>query len=64
MREKIKEDKENTLAYDLSNSKPQLEKSQKRIFPNKNKEEVKGKGQRILANRLKEDPGNTLAYHQ
>ena len=34
MREKIKEDKENTLAYDLSNSKPQLEKTQKRIFPN------------------------------
>ena len=64
MPEKRKEDKENTLAYDLSNSKPQIERPQKRIFPNKKKEEEKGKGKRILVERLKEDPGNTLAYYQ
>ena len=63
MPEKRREDKENTLAYDLSGSKPQLEKPQKRLFPNTNREKAERKGKKILTEKIKEDPGNTLAYH-
>ena len=61
--EKRKACEDNTLAYDLTNEKPKIEKTQKRIikFPNKNKIERKGK--KILVEKIKENPRNTLAYH-
>ena len=61
--EKRKACEDNTLAYDLTNEKKKKKKTQKRIikFPNKNKIERKGK--KILVEKIKENPRNTLAYH-
>ena len=60
-----KEDKDNTLAYDLSKQPPKLEKTQKRFIkdPNPKKKFLAGNGKKIMAEKIKEDPGNTLAYH-
>ena len=60
-----KEDKDNTLAYDLSNQPQKSEKTQKRFIkdPNPKSKFLAGKGKKIMAEKIKEDPGNTLAYH-
>ena len=58
-----KEDSDNTLAYDLSRQPPKLERTQKRMIKDPNpKQEVK-QGKKLFHDKLKEDPGNTLAYH-
>ena len=60
-----KEDPDNTLAYDLIRLPPKLEKAQKRPIkePNPQKKLFTGYGKKIMAEKIKEDPGNTLAYH-
>ena len=58
-----KEDSDNTLAYDLTKQPPKFEKTQKRIIRDPYKIEIERKGKKIIPDRIKEDPGNTLAYH-
>ncbi len=58
-----KEDSDNTLAYDLTKQPPKVEKTQKRMIKDPYPKQSVKQGKKILAERLKEDPGNTLAYH-
>ena len=58
-----KEDSDNTLAYDLTKQPPKVEKTQKRMIKDPYPKQSVKHGKKILAERLKEDPGNTLAYH-
>ena len=58
-----KEDSDNTLAYDLSRVPPKFEKTQKRKIQEPNPNKITGYGKKILTEKIKEDPGNTLAYH-
>ena len=58
-----KEDSDNTLAYDLSRVPPKFEKTQKRKIQEPNPNKRTGYGKKILTEKIKEDPGNTLAYH-
>ena len=53
---------DNTLAYDLTNAKPKIERAMKRriVSPGKNIKERRGK--KIYPDKLKEHPRNTLAY--
>ena len=61
--EKRKACEDNTLAYDLTNAKPKIERAKKRriVSPGKNIKERRGK--KIYPDKLKEHPRNTLAYH-
>ena len=61
--EKGKPCSDNTLAYDLTNAPPKIEKTQKRkiISPGKNKIERKGK--KIMPEKIRESERNTLAFH-
>ena len=54
---------DNTLVYDLSKERPKIERTQKRkiVTPGKNVKEKRGK--KILPDKIKEHPRNTLAYH-
>ena len=54
---------DNTLVYDLTKEKPKIERTQKRkiVSPGKNVKEKKRK--KILPEKIKEHPRNTLAYH-
>ena len=54
---------DNTLVYDLSKERPKIERKQKRkiVTPGKNVKEKSGK--KILPDKIKEHPRNTLAYH-
>ena len=58
-----KEDSENTLAYDLTKQPPKLEKTQKKMIKDPYTIQLERKGKKIITERIKEDPGNTLAYH-
>ena len=58
-----KEDSDNTLAYDLSKFPAKKEKTQKRKIKEPLPKESGRKGKAIITDRIKEDPGNTLAYH-
>ena len=58
-----KEDSENTLAYDLSKCPAKKEKTQKRKIKEPLPKESGRQGKTIITERIKEDPGNTLAYH-
>ena len=60
--EKRKCDEDNTLAYDLTKEKPKIERKQKRkIASPKGKNVIQGK--KIMPDKIKEHPRNTLAYH-
>ena len=61
--EKRKADEDNTLAYDLTNEKPKIEKAHKRRIPSPGKNKIERKGKKILPDKIKENPRNTLAYH-
>lgn len=61
--EKRKEDKNNTLAYDLSTLPPSVEKSSKKMIKDPNKPVRETYGKKIYPDKIKEDPGNTLAFH-
>ena len=54
---------DNTLVYDLSKERPKIERKQKRkiVTPGKNVKEKREK--KILPDKIKEHPRNTLAYH-
>ena len=58
-----KEDSDNTLAYDLTKQPPKLEKTQKKLIKDPYTIQLERKGKKIIPERIKEDPGNTLAYH-
>ena len=58
-----KEDSENTLAYDLSKCPAKKEKTQKRMIKEPLPKQSGRQGKTIITERIKEDPGNTLAYH-
>jgi hypothetical protein len=58
-----KEDSDNTLAYDLSRRPAKIEKTQKKIIRDPHPPRIERQGKKILHDRIKEDPGNTLAYH-
>ena len=58
-----KEDSENTLAYDLSKFPIKKEKTQKRMIKEPLPKQSGRQGKTIITERIKEDPGNTLAYH-
>ena len=58
-----KEDADNTLAYDLSRQPPKGERTQKRMIKDPHAKQNVRQGKKILHDRMKEDPGNTLAYH-
>ncbi len=55
-------DEDNTLAYDLTKEKPKIERNKKRrIASPKAKNVVRGK--KILVDKIRENPRNTLAFH-
>ena len=58
-----KEDSDNTLAFDLSRLPPRFIKTQKRKIQEPLPKKSVRQGKRIMTERIKEDPGNTLAYH-
>jgi len=53
---------DNTLAYDLTNLKPKIQRPQRRKIESP-KMKTQKKGKKILVEKLKEHPRNTLAYH-
>ena len=61
--EKRKADADNTLAYDLSKVQPKIERNQKRRIESPGKNKIERKGKKILVEKIKEDPRNTLAFH-
>ncbi len=61
--EKRKADSNNTLAYDLSNQPVKFEKTQKRMIKEPYSQHFGKKGKKIMIEKSREDPGNTLAYH-
>ena len=58
-----KEDSDNTLAYDLTQQPNKIEKTQKKMIKNPHQKEFVKQGKKILPEKNKEDPRNTLAYH-
>ena len=58
-----KEDSDNTLAFDFTRKPPKFEKTQKRKIQEPLPKQNVRQGKKILTERIKEDPGNTLAYH-
>ena len=54
---------DNTLAYDLSNIRPKIEKTQKRRISSPGKNRIEKKGKKILVEKIKESERNTLAFH-
>ena len=58
-----KEDSDNTLAFDLSRQPCKFERTQKRKIQEPLPKQSIRQGKRIMAERIKEDPGNTLVYH-
>ena len=54
---------DNTLAFDLTNEIPKKERTQKRRIPSPGKNRIERKGKKILVDKNKENPRNTLAFH-
>ena len=54
---------DNTLVYDLTKEKPKIERTQKRKIVSTGKNVKEKKGKKILPEKIKEHPRNTLAYH-
>ena len=61
--EKRKACEDNTLAYDLTNVKPKAERTQKRKIVSPGKNKIERKGKKILIDKNKENPRNTMAFH-
>ena len=61
--DKRKEEEDNTLAYDLTNQKPKIERAHKRRIASPGKNKIERGGKKILVDKMKENPRNTLAYH-
>ena len=58
-----KEDPDNTLAYDLSNQPVKFCKTEKKIIKDPYPKKIIRQGKKIMSEKIKEDPGNVLAYH-
>ena len=51
------------MAYDLTNFKPKPERPKKRKIVSPGKNRIERKGKKILGDKNKENPKNTMAFH-